>query len=114
MITSTSDIITEVFTSVLVYRMKDVHEIVRSVCTERLGKCISADPKYMLKDDYLKHVGWNCSDPAAVVRHQAVLALSTVVEVCVCPVYVCMYVCMCMYLCLQIEYFSFNLNFLLT
>ncbi len=79
--TAISDLINEIFASILVYRMKDVNEGVRALCAKRLKQCIMADPDRLLKDEYMKHIGWNLSDHSTSVRAEAVETLSQVIQV---------------------------------
>lgn len=82
MLKSTCDLLDATFASVLALRVKDVHEKVRATSMRRLAQCIMLDATGgMLCDDYLKYVGWGCSDHQALVRREAVRAITSIAEV---------------------------------
>ncbi len=61
-----------IFNSVLVHRLKDFQESVRVVAVRSLRAFLLFDPKNSLRLEYLKYVGFSCSDYADSVRLEAV------------------------------------------
>lgn len=70
-----------IYQSVLLHRYRDTAEAVRACCAFHLGEWISSDVAEVLKDEYLKYIGWLCSERSNVVRMEAVLSFSKIVQV---------------------------------
>lgn len=70
-----------VYQSVLLHRYRDTAEAVRASCAYHMGEWISSDVLEVLKDEYLKYIGWLCSERSSTVRLEAVLAFSKIVQV---------------------------------
>lgn len=75
------EVIGRIYGSIFVHRYKDVHDDVRAHCIRHMGLWMLADPSGLLKDDYLKYVGWLLSDPHNNTRYEAVAVLFNIVEV---------------------------------
>ncbi len=52
----------------------------RAACAFHLGEWIASDVTEVLKDEYLKYIGWLCSERCGAVRSEAVNALSKIVH----------------------------------
>ena len=63
------------------HRCKDTHDDIRANVVRHLGLWLLADPVSILKDEYLKYLGWICSDTHTNTRFEAVAALDCIVEV---------------------------------
>ncbi len=71
---------TTLFNSVLVHRLKDFNEEVRVVAVRHLHAFLLFDPKTLLRSEFLKYVGFSCSDFSAVVRLEAVKLVFTLLQ----------------------------------
>lgn len=74
-------VVETVFQSIFVHRYKDSGEQVRRVCAGHLGTWITLDPVHNVKDEYLKYIGWLCSDKASSVRLEAVRCIDKLLNV---------------------------------
>ena len=72
------------YQSVFLHRYRDSNEAIRVTCAYHIGQWITIDVSELLKDEYLKYIGWLCSEPSRDVRLEAVIALSHVVQVMYC------------------------------
>jgi hypothetical protein len=77
---SLNSIIKVIFTSVFVHRVKDTCADIRGHSLQHLGTWILNDPAGLCQDEYLKYLGWTCSDHESVVRLQSVLVLDLLLE----------------------------------
>ncbi len=68
------------FNSVLVHRLKDFNEEVRVVAVRHLQAFLRFDPKAPLRVEFLKYVGFSCSDFSAMVRLEAVKLVWTLLQ----------------------------------
>eukprot|EP01034_Spumella_vulgaris_P026896 gene26896-33545_t len=68
------------FNSVLVHRLKDFNEEVRVVAVRHLQAFLRFDLKAPLRIEFLKYVGFSCSDFSAVVRLEAVKLVWTLLQ----------------------------------
>ncbi len=66
--------------SILVHRIKDFSEEVRVVCVRHLRAFLLFDPKAQLRLEYLKYVGFCCSDFSHTVRLEAVRIITSLLE----------------------------------
>lgn len=64
-----------------VHRLKDARDDVRAICTRHLDEWIAFDATRPLKVEYLKYLGWMCSDYSHKVRMEAVKALHRLLSV---------------------------------
>lgn len=62
------------------HRYKDSSETIRAVCIHYLGELICSNPTLLLKDEYLKYVGWNLSDRSVYVRKETVIAFDKILD----------------------------------
>lgn len=69
-----------IYQSVLLHRYRDTADSVRASCAHHLGEWISGDVTDVLKDEFLKYIGWMCSERSAAVRLEAVLSFSKIVQ----------------------------------
>ena len=56
------------------HRFRDVDAGIRADCLHALGDWLSLAPGQLLKDSYLKYLGWGLNDKDAGVRLQARIA----------------------------------------
>lgn len=73
-------VVSILFTGVIVHRYRDVMPEVRTESAETLGHWISALPDQFLKDNYLKYLGWMLNDKEASVRLSVVSMLRSLYE----------------------------------
>lgn len=70
----------EIYTTIFVHRYKDCNEDVRELCANHLGMWIVIDPHSLYSDEYIKYLGWMCSDRAAAVRRAVLGALNALLD----------------------------------
>jgi len=70
------DAVMGIFNSVFVHRYRDTSDIVRARCAWYLGEWLVADPERLYDDQYLKYIGWMCSDRSHYVRAESVVAIN--------------------------------------
>ena len=70
-----------IYKTVLLHRYRDANGVVRTTCAYHFGEWICCDIKDTLKDEYLKYIGWLCSERNHYVRKEAVIALSKIIQV---------------------------------
>ena len=70
----------EVYTTIFVNRYKDCHEDVRELCASHLGSWIGIDPLALFSDEYIKYLGWMCSDRVAAVRRAVIVSLTALLD----------------------------------
>lgn len=69
-----------VFTSILMHRHRDSQENIRLLCARALVHMVKFDTKASLKGEYLKYIGFLCSDHSNVVRAEAVNSVGKILE----------------------------------
>jgi hypothetical protein len=70
-----------IFNSVFVHRARDFHDQVRTTSMQHLYRFVVFDLEKPIRSEYLKYLGWACSDFAAAVRMHAVHAIHRLVQV---------------------------------
>ena len=74
-----------IFNSIFVHRVKDFHDEVRVTALQHLIDFVRFEPststKKPLRVEYLKYVGWACSDFCSQVRMDAITSIQELVEV---------------------------------
>lgn len=71
------------FNSIFVHRVKDFHDEVRVTALAHLIDFVRFEPspKKPLRVEYLKYLGWACSDFCSQVRMDAITSIQELVEV---------------------------------
>ena len=69
------------YQSVFLHRYRDSNVDIRVTCAFHIGQWIAIDVDELLKDEYVKYIGWLCSEPLKEVRLEAVKALAHIVQV---------------------------------
>ena len=75
------DLTATIFNSVYVHRSKDFNHQVRATCIQHLPQYVLFDIKRPLRQEYLKYLGWACSDYEVSVRLAAVRGITQLLEV---------------------------------
>ena len=70
-----------IFNSILLHRIKDFHEEVRTIAVQYILHYIRFDLKRTIHVEYLKYLGWACSDYASSVRLEAIRGIHSLAEV---------------------------------
>ena len=68
------------FDSIFVHRYKDTMPDVRCSCAAHLGEWLPIDPASCFRDEYLKYLGWMCSDRDTNVRREIVKSIDKLLE----------------------------------
>ncbi len=69
-----------IFNSIFIHRHKDSRDDIRAHCAKNLGEWIATDLQHFGKDEFLKYIGWLCSDASKEVRKASIESLIKVVE----------------------------------
>jgi hypothetical protein len=77
----TDELISHIFGSIFVHRYKDNHGDVRTHSIRHLGLWMQADPVGMIKDEYLKYIGWSCAESDNHTRYETVSVLYNIIDV---------------------------------
>lgn len=69
-----------IFQSFLVHRMRDSNPAIRAKATQYIGEWLSIHPVDWCKDEYIKYLGWMCSDHDTDTRMEAILSIDRVID----------------------------------
>lgn len=75
------DISDSIFNSIFIHRFKDAQSDVRLVCIRHINEWIQFDLKRDIKVEYLKYLGWACSDHNSNVRLEAIMSITSLLKV---------------------------------
>ena len=69
-----------IFQSFLVHRMRDSNATIRAKATQYIGDWLAIHPLEWCKDEYIKYLGWMCSDHDTETRMEAILSIDRLVD----------------------------------
>ncbi len=69
-----------IFQSFLVHRMRDSNPSIRAKATQYIGDWLAIYPLEWCKDEYIKYLGWMCSDHDTDTRMEAILSIDRLID----------------------------------
>jgi lysine/ornithine N-monooxygenase len=75
------EIIDGIFNAVFMHRSRDTDSDVRTHCLSHITEFISFHPEELIRQEYLKYLGWACNDTSSQVRIASIQQIRKLVEV---------------------------------
>ncbi|KAM7199223.1 hypothetical protein V8F20_005825 [Naviculisporaceae sp. PSN 640] len=78
--TTCEDMIVEYFETVFIHRYRDIDPKIRIECVEALGTWVMQLPRYFMKPEFLRYLGWMLSDVIPQTRQEVLKQLTRILK----------------------------------